>query len=201
LRLGELKSQLLELDGRHKGASTFFASKAPVLLRSFQHDRQLETLGTFTDRLKSTQGVFPNAREIIPLNGFDIIYGGDKDLRDDLYHRAKGGRLLYRHAIANFTELLLMNVMLEFIARSASKMVIVRGSAALAFLVVLISVLTALVQPFVSGFYEASMAGNLLGALRALGLGALVICVPSVLAVFAVEWLLSSVVTVLKRRD
>jgi hypothetical protein len=199
LRLSDLRDAFIGRAASRREAERFFTSRTPVVLRSLQHDRQFETLGPFSDRLSATRAIFPLAQRLYPVNGFELIYGGEKDLRDRLYHKVEGGRSMYRHTITNFTRLVLETAMLERLAKQANQIVVFRGSAALAILLVLISIANAIAQPFIGGFFDQVQTGQWLRAFTTLGSGLLVIVLAAVLSVLIAEFALHRFIDVVRR--
>jgi hypothetical protein len=199
LRLSELRKALIARAASRRAAERFFSTSSPIALRSFQHDRQFETLGTFHDRLEATKAVFPNTSRIYPLNGFELIYGEDKGLRDRLYHDVAGGRSMYRHTIGNFTKSVLESAMLTRLATQANRVVVLRGTAAVAILLMLISVANAFAQPFVARVLEHAGRGEWGAAGISLIAGLGIIGAAAFTSVVVAEFVLHRFIEVVKR--
>ncbi|WP_244928546.1 hypothetical protein [Nocardioides sp. W7] len=144
-------------DRSARSVGRFFSQHSRILLRSFQHDRANDTLGTYENRLQVTRGVFRGCDVIDPLNGFAMVYNSDPDLRETMYHTQTRGRELYRVVAMTMTTQLVLTAMMQKLANQAGRLRLFRSSRSIALLVTFVAALATFVE---------SMAGPLGTAVR-----------------------------------
>lgn len=145
-------------DAEGRLAEAFFARRTPVLVRSFQHDRALDKLGSYEARVDATKGVFSKASRIDRLDGFSLVYGSDPELREELYHGSRNGRRLYRNVVAAMTLQITEAAILRDLARRATVPPIVRSANRIALLVGAVAALATVVQLVTGPMIDAAVA-------------------------------------------
>ncbi len=162
LTLVDLRDHLVT-ECRKKGhaegrlAESFFTRATPVLLRSFQHDRALDKLGSYESRVDATKGVFPKA-QIDRLDGFSLVYGSDAELREELYHGSSNGRRLYRNVVAGITIQIVTAAILRDVASRRGVSPLVRSANQIALLVGAVAALATVIQLLVGPMVDAAVA-------------------------------------------
>lgn len=141
------------------GVEGFFTQPTRILLRSFQHDRVNDSLGTFENRLQITQGIFPECH-IDALNSFAMIYNSDPDLREIMYHGQSRGREFYRVVALTLQTQMFRAAMLDKLATHAGRLVILRGTWSIALLVTFVSILSVTMQVLIGPLIDALNARN-----------------------------------------
>lgn len=155
--------------------AAFFDHPQQVMLRSFQHDRTHDILGSFEQRESVTRMLFPGLKRLDRLNSFGMIYGSDAGLREELYHASRRGRELYRNIATQLTGRFVETAMISSLAEKASKALLPRTAASVSILVVMVSALASFVQALVTPAIElaASQDWGLFATLSTLSILAL----------------------------
>jgi hypothetical protein len=133
-------------DDDGKMAEAFFSRRTRLLLRSFQHDRAFDKLGSYEARVDAARGVFTGVSELDRLDGFSQIYGSDPDLREELYHGSSNGRRLYRNIVIALTLQATQTAALRLLAARATMPPVVRSANRIALLVGAVAALATVIQ-------------------------------------------------------
>ncbi|MBF4633437.1 hypothetical protein ITJ38_03365 [Agreia pratensis] len=165
LTLSELRDAMVAYDGERGGQQKkriekFFSRKVRILLRSFQHDRDKDKLGPFKDRKNATRGVFTSTTEIDSIDSFQMIYGSDSNLRENMYHGASRGRELYRNVVLQLTIQFYRTAMNNFLAHQAGRLLVIKNSRLIAILVAVVTGFAAFLQVFVSEGVASASVGD-----------------------------------------
>lgn len=159
LTLVDLKDALSQYDsGRHTPkVKAFLNQSSQLLLRSFQHDRKRDKLGTYQQRLDNTRGVFTSC-EYYQLDSFQMIYNSEAELRRQFYSNPSNGREFYRNLVVQLTVLHYKSAMHRFLAERAGKLVIAKNSFLLWLLVAYVAAggafISALVGPIANAIKQ-----------------------------------------------
>lgn len=168
--------------GTESDIDGFFHRNAEVLLRSFQHDREVDILGSFDNRRMVVEGIF--GRQVRTLNPFESVYGSDPTLREELYQKApnRQGRVLYRNIVMTISQLQLELAMTRFLALRAGRLPVLRRSVTVAIFIAIATAIATVVQAVSGvGILEGLKTGDyvsagvaLIGAVVAIALVSLI---------------------------
>lgn len=162
----------------------FFERPCDLVLRSFQHDRVMDKLGSYESRFNHTQGTFPKAM-ILRLDSFAMIYGSDPDLRSEFYLSSKRGREFYRNIVTQMTILHVRAALTRRLAKSNRRIAVPRSTAILALITSVIAAVSAILAAMIPDVVAAITRDDFGLAVRLL--------VVTVIATVVCTWLLTLV--------
>lgn len=153
----------------------FFDQRTHLLLRSFQHDREHDILGTYERREQNTRTTFSSLERLDALNGFAQIYDSDASLRDEMYSQSNRGRELYRNVATSLMQRYFDSAMTLHMARAVARRTVPRTTGSVSMLVIMVAALGYFVQALVTPLINYWQAGSwgmsiMLAALTLLGL-------------------------------